>query len=160
VKIFFIVLGIVLTVLTAIYSFEKIQQNFFPKEFVLNWGNRMKNSPNGGTGKNCFPTNYSTSKYPELKEELLEAKKLNMFQPNQSESGLLMIPLENCFSEAKLVQLTGDESSNTAYAIYRCEKDGMGLEVKLSSFDEYCSYTYYLTKWNFPIGKYTPISEP
>ena len=47
-----------------------------------------------------------------------------------------------------------------AWAVYRCEKDGMGLEVKLSSYDEWCSYTRYLTKWNFPIGKYTSISLP
>jgi hypothetical protein len=26
----------------------------------------------------------------------------------------------------------------------------MGLEVKLSSFEEWCSYTTYLKRWNFP----------
>lgn len=120
----------------------------------------MKNVPNGGPGRNCFPTNFSTSEYPELKEELLEAKRLNMFHLDQSGNGLLNIPLENCFSKAKLVELKVDKSVNMAWAVYRCEKNGMGLEVKLSSYDEWCSHTTYLTKWNFPVGKYTPISIP
>jgi hypothetical protein len=149
-----------LVALTASYFWDEKKSELYPKEFILGWGERMKNTPNGGQGKNCYPTNFSTSEYPELKEELLEAKRLNMFHPDQSGNGLLNIPLKNCFSEAKLVELKVDNSMNMAWAVYRCEKDGMGLEVKLSSYDVYCSYTHYLTKWNFPIGKYTPISMP
>lgn len=159
-KIILLVLSSVLVALTAIYFINKKESEISPKEFVINWGKRMKNSPNGGPGRNCFPTAYSAIRYPELKEELLEARKLNMFHPDQSGNGLLQIPLKNCFSEAKLVELKFDKSRNMAWAVYRCEKDGMGLEVKLSSFEDWCSYTNYLTKWNFPIGKYTPISMP
>jgi hypothetical protein len=160
VKIFLLVLSGGLVALTASYFWDEKKSELYPKEFILGWGERMKNTPNGGQGKNCYPTNFSTSEYPELKEELLEAKRLNMFHPDQSGNGLLNIPLKNCFSEAKLVELKVDNSMNMAWAVYRCEKDGMGLEVKLSSYDVYCSYTHYLTKWNFPIGKYTPISMP
>ena len=159
-KIFLLVFSIGLVALIASYIWDEKKSKLYPKEFVLDWGNRMKNSPNGGPGRGCFPTNFSTSEYPELKEELLEAKKLNMFHPDQSGNALLNVPLKNCFSEAKLVELKVDKSMNMAWAVYRCEKDGMGLEVKLSSYDEWCSYTRYLTKWNFPIGKYTSISLP
>ena len=157
---FLLVLSVGLIALTASYFLDEKKSELYPKEFVLDWGERMKNTPNGGPGRNCFPTNFSTSKYPELKEELLEAKKLNMFHPDQSGKGLLNVPLKSCFNEAKLVELKVDKSANMAWAVYRCKKDGMGLEVKLSSYDEWCSYTRYLTKWNFPIGKYTPISMP
>ena len=159
-KIIFLILSIVLVALTASYFWDEKRSELYPREFVLGWGERMKHAPNGGPGRNCFPTNFSTSEYPELKEELLEAEKLNMFHPDQSGNGLLNVPLKNCFSEAKLVELKVDKSANMAWAVYRCEKDGMGLEVKLSSYDEWCSYTSYLTKWNFAIGKYTPISMP
>lgn len=159
-KIFLIVLSIGLMALIASYFLNEEKPELDPREFVLSWGETMKNTPDGGPGRNCFPTNFSTSKYPELNEELLEAEKLDMFDPDQSGNGILMIPLKNCFSEAKLVELKVDKSTNIAWAVYRCEKDGMGLEVTLSSYDEWCSYTGYLTKWNFPIGKYTPISMP
>lgn len=157
---FLFVLGVGLIVLIASYIGGEKKSKLYPKEFVLDWGNRMKSSPNGGPGKNCFPTSFSISEYPELKKVLLEAKELNMFHPDKSGKGFLDIPLKNCFSEAKLVELKIDKSADIAWAVYRCEKDGMGVEVKLSSYDEWCSYTRYLTKWNFPIGKYTPISIP
>jgi len=102
-----------------------IQENLF-----LVGGERMKNAPNGGPGRNCFPTNFSISEYPELKEELLEAEKLNMFHPDQSGNGLLNVPLKNCFSEAKLVELKVDNSANIAWAVYRCKKDGMVILPK------------------------------
>ena len=93
-KIILLVLSSLLIALTAIYFFNKKESEISPKEFVLNWGERMKNSPNGGPGRNCFPTAYSVIRYPELKEELLEAKKLNLFHPDQSGNGLLLMCAE------------------------------------------------------------------
>ena len=113
-KIIFLILSSVLVALTASYFWDEKKSELYPKEFVLGWGERMKNAPNGGPGRNCFPTNFSTSEYPELKEELLEAEKLNMFHPDQSGNALLNVPLKNCFSEAKLVELKVDKSANMA----------------------------------------------
>ena len=79
-KIFLLVFSIGLVALIASYIWDEKKSKLYPKEFVLDWGNRMKNSPNGGPGRGCFPTNFSTYEYPELKEELLEAKKLVVYQ--------------------------------------------------------------------------------
>ncbi|WP_375036965.1 hypothetical protein [Acinetobacter sp. RW6] len=136
------------------------QKDISPSKYVTNWGDTMIKAKNGGPGRNCMPTIFSTSKYPELKEVLQEAEKLKIFTPDKNGEAPLIIPGENCFNKAKLVKLKIDSSGKMAWAIYRCENDNMGIEVQLSSYENYCSYTRYLKKWNFPIGKYTYENYP
>lgn len=64
---FLLVLSVGLVALTASYFWDEKKSELYPKEFVLDWGNRMKSSPNGGR-EEIVSLPIPTSEYPELKE--------------------------------------------------------------------------------------------
>ena len=45
---FLLVLSVGLVALTASYFWDEKKSELYPREFVLGWGERMKNAPNGG----------------------------------------------------------------------------------------------------------------
>lgn len=98
----------------------------------------------------CTQVNFAD--YPELDKKAEELDSiLSREFPNKHES---------CVKKAKLVKLVYEPDLKQAIAVYRCEYNGIGEELKVSNYQDSCDYTQYLTKWNFPIGKYTQVPIP
>lgn len=104
----------------------------------------------GYPNRNCYREKLNN--YIELHEKAKELDKL--FQSEFTNK------YNSCLKQAKLVKFEYKPDLQQAIAIYRCESNGIGEEVKVSNYQKSCSYTEYLTKWNFPIGKYTSVSTP
>ncbi len=98
----------------------------------------------------CTQVNFKD--YPELDEKTKEMDYILGGEfPNKHES---------CLKNARLVKLVYEPDLKQAIAVYRCEYNGVGEELKVSNYQDSCDYTQYLTKWNFPIGKYTQVPIP
>lgn len=121
---------------------------------VLSHGSQM--TKKGVVGRDCEWVNFNN--YPELKIKINESLKNKIIYEN----GYVNRPQDrknSCIKNMKISKLYFPDDSN-ATVVYRCEVDGIGEELKITSFQDSCSYIAYLTKWDFPIGKYTTVSEP
>ncbi|MBJ8417453.1 hypothetical protein [Acinetobacter courvalinii] len=108
----------------------------------------------------------SFESYPELKDKYIEAVYSKMAISSSSDSNhsiTWVYPPEgkSCFKDMKLVKLEYSIETHGNYeAVFRCEKNGIGEELKVGYFQKSCSYTAFLSKWNLPVGKYTVVSQP
>lgn len=121
---------------------------------VLTHGSYMINK--GIVGRDCEWVKFNN--YPELKGKLNEAMQSGIIY----DTGDVIRPQNrknSCIKDMKIVQLYFPDRNN-ATVVYRCEANGMGEELKITSFQDSCNYAAYLTKWDLPIGKYTTVSEP
>ena len=114
----------------------------------------------GGVGRECFRTNFQD--YPETHEYYKEVEGKEGLGARGYDGGFVFTePGRSCMKDLKLVSM---EHSTRIYGnyevVFRCEKDGVGEELKLGSFKNDCQYTAYLTKWDFPVGKYTYVAQP
>ncbi|ENW94925.1 hypothetical protein [Acinetobacter sp. NIPH 298] len=115
-------------------------------------------------------TRVEFNRYPELSDKFTEAVKMKMVSEYYDESkpfigqpftSVFPPKGKSCFKNMKLVNLEYSYDIHGNYeAVFRCEKNGVGEELKVGYFQKSCSYTAYLTKWDFPVGKYTMVSQP
>lgn len=121
---------------------------------ALSHGSQMINK--GIVGRDCTRVDFNY--YPELKARLNEAVRQKIVS-NYGDAIPSQHRKNSCIKDMKIVQLSFPDKHN-ATVVYRCEANGIGEELKVTSFQDSCSYTAYLAKWDFPIGTYTTVSEP
>ena len=143
---------IVILYYASFINFEKLHAEIE----IEHWADNLRGQE--GVGRNCSHVNYN-----DINSIFDSMGRINLEDTN----GIVELSI-NCFKNMKLIEMNYYARYNVVSGIYRCEKDDMLQELRLSIYLEPrsvpqktdCMKGEFYKDWNIPVGKATMFSLP